>query len=96
VRIDADLVSRVARLASMRISPEETAELAGQLTRIVEHFEALRSIPDAELEAAPDPGATPLRVDRLADRPGHDYAERNAPEFAHDHFVVPKVVSRGD
>jgi len=80
----------------MEISPEETAALAGQLTRIVEHFEALRSIPDAELEAAPDPGATPLRVDRPADPLDHAYAKRNAPEFAHGHFVVPKVVSRGD
>jgi aspartyl-tRNA(Asn)/glutamyl-tRNA(Gln) amidotransferase subunit C len=96
VRIDAALVSKVARLASLEISPEETEALSGQLTRIVEHFEALRSIPDSELENAPDRSATPLRLDRAGN--GHDlaFAEANAPEFAHGHFVVPRVVSRND
>jgi aspartyl/glutamyl-tRNA(Asn/Gln) amidotransferase C subunit len=96
VKIDAALVSKVARLASLEISPAETEELSGQLTRIVEHFEELRAIPDSELENAPDRQATPLRLDRLGAGRDLAFAEANAPEFAHGHFVVPRVVSRND
>jgi len=96
VKIDAALVSKVARLASLEISPEETEELSGQLTRIVEHFEELRTIPDEELADAPDPSPTPMRLDRVGAERDLGFAERNAPEFAHGHFVVPRVVSRND
>ena len=96
VKIDAALVSKVARLASLEISPEETEELSGQLTRIVEHFEELRAIPDADLESAPDRLPTPLRLDRVGVGRELGFAEANAPEFAHGHFVVPRVVSRND
>jgi aspartyl/glutamyl-tRNA(Asn/Gln) amidotransferase C subunit len=96
VKIDAALVSKVARLASLEISPGETEELSGQLTRIVEHFEELRAIPDSELDAVPDRPATPLRLDRIGADRELAFAEANAPEFAHGHFVVPRVVSRND
>lgn len=96
MKIDAELVSKVARLASLEISPRETEDLSGQLTRIVEHFEALRSIPDSELAPAPDPPPTPLREDRARETGDLSYVARNAPEVAHSHFVVPRVVSRND
>ena len=83
-------------MASLEISRQETEALSGQLTRIVEHFEALRSIPDAELENAPDRSATPLRLDRTAHEHDLEFVAANAPEFAHGHFVVPRVVSRND
>ena len=96
MKIDTALVTKVARLASLEISPEETEEMSGQLTRIVEHFEELRAIPDSELCAVPDRLATPLRLDRAGAERSLGYAEANAPEFAHGHFVVPRVVSRND
>jgi aspartyl/glutamyl-tRNA(Asn/Gln) amidotransferase C subunit len=96
VKIDAALVSKVARLASIQVTPEETEELAGQLTRIVDHFEELRSIPEAALADVPDPSAMPLRLDRAGAGRDLEFAEKNAPEFAHGHFVVPRVVSRND
>ncbi len=96
MKIDAALVSKVARLSSLEISPEETEELSGQLTRIVEHFEKLRTIPDEELANAPDPSPTPMRLDRAGTERDLEFVERNAPEFAHGHFVVPRVVSRND
>ena len=92
--IDSLLVSHVARLAALEVTPAETEALAGQLTRIVEHFEALRSIPDELLEEMPDSPATPLRND-LAVASGVS-PERNAPEFSHGHFVVPRVVTRAE
>ncbi len=94
VRIDAALVSRVASLAALELTPDERDGLAAQLTRIVEHFEALRAIPDELL--AGDPPALParLRADEARDGSPGPLVESNAPEFAHGHFVVPRVVSR--
>lgn len=96
MKIDAALVSHVAKLASLSLSAEESDELSGQLTRIVEHFEALRSIPDDLLPAMPDAPPTPFRMDEAFPANLGSLVESNAPEFAHGHFVVPRVVSRDE
>ncbi len=94
MKVDRDLVARVARLAALRLSPEEEAALSDQLTRIVSHFEALREVPDALLADAADAPPSPLRADETAPCLPHRLVEANAPESAHGHFVVPRVVSR--
>ena len=55
MKIDPALVSRVASLAALELTDAERDALAGQLTRIVEHFEALRQIPDELLAGVPAP-----------------------------------------
>jgi aspartyl-tRNA(Asn)/glutamyl-tRNA(Gln) amidotransferase subunit C len=94
VKIDAALVSRVASLAALELTAEERDALASQLTRIVEHFEALRAIPDELLEGDLPAPPSPLRRDEARDGSPGALVESNAPEFAHGHFVVPRVVSR--
>lgn len=101
MKIDAALVERTARLASLELAPGEAEEVAGQLTRLVEHFDELRSIPAALLAEAAGSGAsspTPLREDVPEPRetaPGASSpAEANAPDFSHGLFVVPRVVHR--
>lgn len=96
MKIDSELIARVAKLASLEPTPEETQALAGQLTRIVEHFEALRSIPDDLLLDTADPAPTPLREDLVRSERSEPLFAKNAPEFAHGHFVVPQIVSRGE
>jgi aspartyl/glutamyl-tRNA(Asn/Gln) amidotransferase C subunit len=94
VKIDPALVSRVASLAALETTDAGREALASQLTRIVEHFEALRAVPDDLLaDAAPAP-ASPLRPDEARDGSPGALVESNAPEFAHGHFVVPRAVSR--
>lgn len=94
MKIDPALVSRVASLAALELTDAERDALAGQLTRIVEHFEALRAVPE-ELLAAGGPAApVPLRADEPRDGSPGALVETNASEFAHGHFVVPRVVSR--
>ena len=95
MKIDAALVSHVARLAALELSDAENEALAGQLTRIVEHFEALRAVPDDLLAASPEPGPTPYRDDEAVSAVP-EVLTRNAPELAHGHFVVPRVVSRNE
>lgn len=94
MKIDRELVSKVAHLAALELTPAEADALAGQLTRIVEHFEALREIPDDQLPGMSDPPAATLRADAARDGKPGALVGRNAPDFAHGHFVVPRVVSR--
>jgi aspartyl/glutamyl-tRNA(Asn/Gln) amidotransferase C subunit len=94
VRIDPALVSRVASLAALDLSDAERDALAGQLTRIVEHFEDLRAVPEELLAAGEPAPPTPLRDDTARDGSPGALVESNAPEFVHGHFVVPRVVSR--
>lgn len=94
MKIDSALVARVAKLASLEPTPEQSEALAGQLTRIVEHFEALRSIPEELLLETADPDETPLRADVLGPTLPASIVAGNAPGFAHGHFVVPRIVNR--
>jgi aspartyl-tRNA(Asn)/glutamyl-tRNA(Gln) amidotransferase subunit C len=94
VKIDPALVSRVATLAALELTDAERETLAGQLTRIVEHFEALRAIPEECLAGESQSPPAPLRADEARDGSPGPLLESNAPEFAHGHFVVPRVVSR--
>jgi aspartyl/glutamyl-tRNA(Asn/Gln) amidotransferase C subunit len=94
VRIDAALVSRVASLAALELTDAERDALAGQLTRIVEHFEALRAIPEELLAEEPPAPPGALRRDEARDGSPGALVEQNAPEFAHGHFVVPRAVTR--
>ena len=94
MRIDSALVSRVAALAALELSDTEREAMAGQLTRIVEHFEALRELPESLLEGEVVAYATPLREDVARDCSPGPLIEANAPAFQHGHFVVPRVVAR--
>lgn len=95
MRIDRELVHRVARLAALDLAEGEDERLAAELTRIVEHFETLRAVPESELPALPDAAPLALRADVASAAPGErPFVAANAPEAAHGHFVVPRVVTR--
>ena len=94
MKIDAALVSKVAALAALELSDAERESMAGQLTRIVEHFEALRDLPEALLPGDEAVHATPLREDVARDGSPGPLIEANAPAFQHGHFVVPRIVTR--
>ena len=95
MKIDRELVRRVARLAALDLGEGEDAALADDLTRVVEHFEALKSVPEELLPPLPEAPRMPLRADGPAGEPGErPFVGSNAPETAHGHFVVPRVVTR--
>jgi aspartyl-tRNA(Asn)/glutamyl-tRNA(Gln) amidotransferase subunit C len=95
MKIDAVLIARVAALASLELTEAERSAMAEQLTRIVNHFETLREISDELLADEEMPRAMPLRRDAVDACLPVAVVEANAPEFAHGHFVVPRVVTRG-
>ena len=95
MRIDRDQVARLARLSALDLADGEDALLAAELTRLLEHFETLRSLPEEALPPLAASRRAPLREDGPPDgSAARPFVAANAPRVAHGHFVVPRVVPR--
>lgn len=94
--VSRDDLERLARLARLRLAPEERDSLASELAEILEHARALEELeteadlpdpgaPDAAGEESPGapPGADPLR------RPPSE----TAPAWRDGFFVVPRLAA---
>jgi aspartyl-tRNA(Asn)/glutamyl-tRNA(Gln) amidotransferase subunit C len=94
VSITTEQVEQVARLARLRLSEEEKALFAGQLSKILEYVEQLKAIGtegvDHTASGLDQPG--PLREDEVAPSLGVEAATSNAPEAERGTFLVPKVI----
>jgi len=92
--VDRDTVVKIAHLARIRITEQESEALTGELSNILDWVEQL-----AELKTEGVPPMTsvvardlPLRDDQVADGGQAEAIVKNAPEPAHGFFTVPKVV----
>jgi len=86
-------VLRIAHLARLHLEGSQVAEVATELGRILEAFSALQA---ARLEPAELPAATTPAMNRRGDRvePSlpRDRALGAAPEVAHGHIRIPRVL----
>ena len=92
--VSVDEVQRIASLARLRFSEDEEKELAGQMSRILDHMEKLN-----ELDTSGVPAMTHvldmenvLREDEVASRISQEEALKNAPDADGTYFRVPKVI----
>jgi aspartyl-tRNA(Asn)/glutamyl-tRNA(Gln) amidotransferase subunit C len=89
--IDAAEVLHVARLARLKLTGEETAKMAGELSSILGHIEQMSAL---DLEGVP-PTSHVVEVERglRADEPGdclpREVALAQAPAVQDDGFLVP-------
>jgi aspartyl-tRNA(Asn)/glutamyl-tRNA(Gln) amidotransferase subunit C len=90
--IDDATVRHVARLARLRLGPEEEERMRSELSGILDHVERIQAL---DLEDVPPTThvielQNVLRAD--APRPGLTQAEalREAPDVIEDRFAVPK------
>ncbi len=92
--IDKATVARIATLARIRVTAEETETLSGELSKIMDWIEQLEEV-DTEA-AAPMTSvvdnAFPKREDTVNDGGYPDRVIANAPAPADSFFTVPKVV----
>jgi aspartyl-tRNA(Asn)/glutamyl-tRNA(Gln) amidotransferase subunit C len=92
--ISEDDVARVALLARLSITPEETKQLASQLSSVLGHFEHVSKVNTDGVE----PMVTPTdveafwREDVVKGWKSADEAMANAPEAVGNLFKVPPVV----
>ena len=87
-------VRYIARLARLRLSPEEEKEMAVQLGQVIGYVEKLRELDTEGLE----PMSHVLELSNVS-RPdiseiriSHEEALKNAPETDGNYFRVPKVI----
>jgi len=95
--VTSEVVRKVAELARLRLPEAELPLWTEQLSRIVEHIDQLRQIPEAAFAAgtADPPHPTPLRGDEPRPGGGERALEENAPRLSHGYGVVPRVVGSG-
>jgi len=97
-RISREQVTRVAALAKLKLTDDETDQMASDLDQILEYVASLEELDTTGIEptAHAIPLATPLRPDRAV--PGIDpaLAVANAPQSEGFAFVVPKVIDAED
>jgi aspartyl-tRNA(Asn)/glutamyl-tRNA(Gln) amidotransferase subunit C len=92
--ISQEEVSRVAHLARLSLSEEESKKLAEQLSNVLKHFEHVSKVKTDGVE----PLITPTdieefwRADQAQKWESADAALKNAPEAIGNLFKVPPVV----
>ncbi|MGC8466291.1 MAG: Asp-tRNA(Asn)/Glu-tRNA(Gln) amidotransferase subunit GatC [Acidimicrobiales bacterium] len=95
LKITRDEVAHVAFLARLLIDPSEVDQYAEQLSSVLEHaadIEALE-LNDVEPTFRPIPLENVLREDVVTVSLPRDTVLSQAPETAHNMFLVPKILS---
>ncbi len=92
--VDRQTVMRVARLARIAVSPDDTERMAGELNAILGFVEQLNEVDVSGVE--PMVSVTPMALKKRQDivTNGGKAADivANAPSTAENFFLVPKVV----
>ncbi len=92
--VDPETVRHVARLARVRIEPEQQQSLATELSNILGWVDQLNEL-DTE-GVAPMTSVAQMRLkmrkDEVTDGNRREDILANAPEAKHGFFVVPRVV----
>jgi aspartyl-tRNA(Asn)/glutamyl-tRNA(Gln) amidotransferase subunit C len=92
--IDTDTARKVAKLARIRVEPQDLPALAQKLSGILGFMEQLNEVDVTGIE--PMTSVTPMRLRRRADvvTEGDQQAAvlANAPDAREGFFAVPKVV----
>jgi aspartyl-tRNA(Asn)/glutamyl-tRNA(Gln) amidotransferase subunit C len=91
-------VEKIAELARLELTPEETELFTAQLSSIIEHVEKLNEIDTEQVEpmshCAPGEGDTEYttRDDAVKPSLGQKLAVENAPDSEAGYFKVPRVI----
>ena len=93
-RISQDEVLRVAELARLLLSEDETQQMTRDLDQVLDYVAALASVETEGVEPTAHvlPLKTPLREDLAAAGMDPELAVSNAPPREGTAFVVPKVI----
>ena len=92
--IDIETAARVAKLARIKVDPEDLPALAGEFNAILGFIEQLQELNVDDVE--PMTSVTPMRLKRredvVTDGDMPEKVLKNAPDAREGFFAVPKVV----
>jgi aspartyl-tRNA(Asn)/glutamyl-tRNA(Gln) amidotransferase subunit C len=94
MKVDEATVRHVARLARIKVTPEQAKALEGELSAILDWVEQLGEVDTANVEPMTrvEAMALPKREDKVTDGGIPDLVVKNAPLTEDNFFLVPKVV----
>jgi len=94
--IDCQTVHHVAHLARLRMSEQDVARFAAQLSAILSYMDQLNELDtrDVPPTAHPLPVSNVLRQDVAKPSVQVDVALREAPAHGNDFFMVPRVLDQ--
>lgn len=87
-------VEKIARLARLRVTDAERAEVTARLGSILGMVDRLQAAATAGVEpmAHPLDAVQPLREDRVTESNHRDDYQRIAPAVEHGLYLVPRVI----
>ncbi len=94
MRIAAETILHIARLAQLELTPDELERVRRDLDSILTYVEQLAELDTSNVTPTTHvlDLATPLRDDEVRDVLRVDEVVRNAPEHTDSSMVVPKVL----
>jgi aspartyl-tRNA(Asn)/glutamyl-tRNA(Gln) amidotransferase subunit C len=92
--IDQQTIERLATLARIRLTAEETGAVEEHLRRMFSYIEKLREVNTEGIEpmAHAVDVAAPLRADEVTNQPNTEGLLQNAPACSGEFFVVPRII----
>ncbi len=87
-------VHYIARLARLRLTPEEETDMVGHLNAILEYMETLNELDTTGVEPMSHvlDLTNRFRTNTVQQRISHEEALKNATDADSDYFRVPKVI----
>ncbi|WP_295769404.1 Asp-tRNA(Asn)/Glu-tRNA(Gln) amidotransferase subunit GatC [uncultured Mucilaginibacter sp.] len=94
--IDKDTVAKVAHLARLEVTEQETNELVGDMNKILGFMDKLNEVDTQNIEPLiyMTEEVNVLREDVVKQETTHEEALLNAPEQDGKHFMVAKVIEQ--
>jgi aspartyl-tRNA(Asn)/glutamyl-tRNA(Gln) amidotransferase subunit C len=96
MQIDKDTVAKIAHLARLEVSEQETETLVGDMNKILDFMAKLNEVNTDNVEPLiyMTQEVNALREDVVKQDITHEEALLNAPEQDGKHFLVAKVIER--
>jgi len=93
-QIDEKTLTKIAKLARIRMTASELSDSAVQLSRIFDWIEQLQKVDTEGVEEMSGVGnrVMRMRTDEVTSGDEREAVLANAPQKAFDCFVVPKVI----
>ncbi len=94
MKIDKDVITRVAVLARIDLTDDEKMEFSEQLSGIIGYVEKINELDTEKIIPSDHIGGVKnvLRNDTVGSTIGEGVLERMAPEFENGHIVVPRII----
>lgn len=96
MQIDKDTVAKIAHLARLEVSEQETEAMMVDMTKILDFMAKLNEVDTSNVEPLiyMTNEVNTLREDVVKQEITHEEALSNAPEQDGKHFLVAKVIER--